>query len=268
MKRRVLALLAAAMVATMSGSVRADAKILLIGKDRDHPPRTHEYLAECKVLAKCLEQTPGVEATVSDGWPADPKALEGVDAIVLYTAVGGDLLFADPARRKQVEDLLAKGVGLVAIHWSTDASPGEAGQKQLEHLGGWFHRPPSEIPVAESTVRQADPQHPVSRGWADFPMKDEYYIKLQFAEAAKPLLRANVNGADYVVGWALERPGGGRSFATVCGHFHECFALEPFRRAVVNGILWAAQQDVPATGAPVAVTESDLELPPDPRVKP
>jgi type 1 glutamine amidotransferase len=223
-------------------------------------------MAECRLLAKVLNHSPGVEAMVSDGWPKDDAMLAGVDAIVLYTAVGGDLLFADEARRAQVEALLKQGVGLVAIHWSTDASPGIAAEKQLEHLGGWFHRPPSEIPVAESVVRQADPAHPVSRGWTDFPMKDEYYIKLKFRDGATPLLRAKVDGEDYVVGWALDRPDGGRSFATVCGHFHECFALAPFRRAVVNGILWAAKVEVPAGGAPVDVMDADLVLPPDSRV--
>ena len=146
-------------------------------------------------------------------------------------------------------------------------APGEAGDKQLEYLGGWFSPSFSEIPVRDSEIKQVAKDHPISRGWADFPMKDEYYIKLKFQEAAQPLFTANIDGTDYVVGWALERPTGGRSFGTVCGHFHECFAKEPFRKAVVNGILWAAGRQVPEEGAPVAVTEADLTLPPDPREK-
>jgi type 1 glutamine amidotransferase len=263
-----LCLLLAASGVLASGPAPAPSapkKILLVAKDRDHPPRTHEYMAESELLAKCLRQTPGVEATVVDGWPKDAKALEGVDAIVLYTAVGGDVLFQDESRRAQVEALIQKGVGLVLIHWGTDASPGIAGDKTLEHFGGWFHRPPSEIPVAESVIRNVAGTHPIGRGWTDFPMKDEYYIKLKFGETYTPIMKANVNGDDYVVGWAYDRPAGGRSFATGCGHFHECFAIEPFRKVLVNGILWAAGAEVPEAGAPVAVTDADLVLPPDPR---
>lgn len=265
--RSGLVILATGVLALGATTAPADetTRILLIGKERDHPPRTHEYMAECGLLAKCLEQTKGVETVVSDGWPTDPQVLQDLDAIVLYTAVGGNLLFADEARRAQVEELLKKGVGLVAIHWSTDAAPGIAGEKQLEHLGGWFNPSFSDIPVRDSVVKQADPDHPIARGWADFPMKDEYYIKLKFHEAARPLFTAEVDGTEYVVGWAYERPDGGRSFGTVCGHFHDCFANESFRKALVNGILWSAGVEVPEAGAPCAATEEDLTLPPDPR---
>ena len=98
-------------------------------------------------------------------------------------------------------------------------------------------------------------------------MKDEYYIKLKFQDAARPLFTANIDGTDYVVGWTSSGPTGGRSFGTVCGHFHECFAQEPFRKALVNGILWTAAAKCPKQGAPVDVTEADLTLPPDPREK-
>ncbi|RUL85267.1 ThuA domain-containing protein [Tautonia sociabilis] len=240
-------------------------KILLIGKDRDHPPATHEYMAECALLKTCLEQTPGVEAVVSNGWPTAPEAVEGVDAIVLYTANGGDVLL-DPSHREQAERLAADGVGLVALHWGTGASAGN-GPRYLELMGGWFSREiGSEIPVVDSAIRPADPSHPIARGWEATPMRDEYYIKLKHLDEARPVILAEVQGTDAPVGWIYERPGGGRSFGYVCGHFHHCFAIPAFRRSVVNGILWAAGLEVPEGGAPVEASEADLTLPPDPRV--
>jgi type 1 glutamine amidotransferase len=255
---------------TMTGPMAAIAqeedttRILLIGKDRDHPPETHEYMAECALLKTCLEQTPGVEATVSDGWPTDAGAFEGVDAIVFYTANAGDILL-HPDRREQAEALIADGVGLVALHWATGASM-ENGPDYLKIMGGWFNSMFSEIPVVDSAIRPADPDHPISRGWSDTPMRDEYYIKLKYLDEAKPVVMAEVQGTDYPVGWVYERPDGGRSFGYVCGHFHECFTIPEFRRSVVNGILWAADREVPEGGAPVEATEEDLTLPPDPRV--
>jgi type 1 glutamine amidotransferase len=262
-----------AVVSALGGSAEAgEAKttFLLIGKDRDHPPQSHEYMSECELLAKCLRQTPGVEAVVSNGWPSDPKLLESVDAIVLYTAMGGNVLAA-PQRRAQVEALLARGVGLVAIHWSTGADDGLNGVWWLDHLGGWFAFSFSKFLVRDSRVRQVHREHPICRGWSDFDFRDEYYIGLKFHPDAQPLLVASIDGQEQTIGWTYERPGGaqpGRSFGFVCGHFHECFANDSFRRSVVNAALWAAHLEVPAAGAPCDINAADLVLPPDPRTAP
>ena len=63
------------------------------------------------------------------------------------------------------------------------------------------------------------------------------------------------------------RPGGGRSFGFVGGHFHSNFGDKPFRQAVVNGILWTAGLDVPDQGAPCAITAKDMELATEPAKK-
>src|ERR1043166_4521477 len=85
-------------------------KILLIGKDLDHPRNTHTYMSDCQLLAKCLRQTEGVETVVSNGWPRDPALVKDVTAIVLHTRLGGTVLFRGPQRR-QVEKMVKQGVG-------------------------------------------------------------------------------------------------------------------------------------------------------------
>src|SRR5215471_13853543 len=94
------------------------ARILLIGKDLDHARNTHTYMSDCELLAKCLRQTKGVEAVVSNGWPKDPAVVKGVTAIVLHTRLGGTVLFGGPQRR-EVEQMVKQGVGITAIHWGT-----------------------------------------------------------------------------------------------------------------------------------------------------
>src|SRR6516162_10049619 len=89
-------------------------KILLIGKDLDHPRNTHTYMSDCELLAKCLHQTDGVETVVSNGWPKDPEVLKDVKAIVLHNRLGGTMLFRGPHRR-QAEELIKNGVGITAI---------------------------------------------------------------------------------------------------------------------------------------------------------
>lgn len=240
--------------------------VLLIGKDRDHPYQTHEYMAWCKLLAGCLEQTPGVKTIVVNGWPKDEAVLDRADAVVFYTKQAGDVLFA-PEHRKQADELLKRGVGLTAIHWGTGATGDEKGQLWLKALGGWFHNSFSKLKFATLKIRQPAEDHPVCRGWKPYDLHDEYYLKLRFAPGAKPIMTVSTDDTNYVVGWLFERADGGRSFGCVLGHFHKQFAIEPFRRSLVNGILWTLGKDIPAGGAPCKITPADMKLPPDTRKK-
>jgi hypothetical protein len=55
------------------------------------------------------------------------------------------------------------------------------------------------------------------------------------------------------------------AFATTLGHPYRNFQQEAFRRMIVNGILWAAQVEVPREGAPVQLPPEVLALPPAPK---
>lgn len=254
------------------------ATILFIGHKRDHPHKSHEYLAASRLLARCVERTPGVRGVVSDGWPKDAASLEGVRAICLYTSPGGNLLLHRKARAA-AEKLLARGVGLVALHWSTAAEGKDVGQPYLEALGGRFSFDFSGLRTDVVSLRAEAKDHPILRGWKPLELRDEIYLDLRFMPKATPLLiaelparpadpRAKVAATpkrDQVVAWAYERPGGGRSFGCTLGHFHENFGVEGLRRLIVNGILWTAKIDPPANGAAVPISPADLDVPPDTR---
>jgi type 1 glutamine amidotransferase len=265
MYRKLLFTVAAWLLAsTALVAAEKKVKVLLIGKDLDHPRNTHTYLSDCELLAKCLRQTNGVEAVVSNGWPKDPATVQGVTAIVLHTRLGGTVLFRGPQRR-QVEEMMRQGVGLTAIHWGTGAETPEGGP-WLQAMGGWFNAEGdgfSRYLVQTSRLRQTDPGHPVCRGWSDFDLREEYYFDLCFLPGARPLMETVIEGKNYPIGWVYERrhSQGGRSFGFVGGHFHDNFGIKAFRQAVVNGILWTAHVDVPENGAPIAITPKDMELP-------
>ena len=242
------------------------AKILLIGKDLDHARNTHTYMSDCELLARCLNQTDGVQTVLSNGWPNDPAVIKGVTAIVLHTRLGGSVLFRGPQRR-QVEEMLKQGLGVTAIHWGTGAETPEGGP-WLQTMGGWFNAEGdgfSKYLVQTSKLRQADHRHPVCRGWSDFDLREEYYFKLCFLPEAHPVMNTVIEGKDYPIGWVYERRNSksGRSFGFVGGHFHDNFGTTAFRQAVVNGILWTAHMDIPEKGAPISLTPKDMELPPE-----
>jgi len=69
------------------GQPREKVRILVVPTALDHPWNSHMYDHECKLLVRCLNQNPGVEAFLSPDldWPKDPKVLEGVGSIVFYS---------------------------------------------------------------------------------------------------------------------------------------------------------------------------------------
>ena len=259
--------LSLALTLILAGAATADepasTKIVLIPTKPDHPPATHMYEFECRLLAKCLNQTRGVNAVVSPDfdWPEDPEVIAGAKSIVYYSRPAGDILL-DPSRRDEVRKLLQSGVGLACIHWATAAEK-QHGEEWLRTLGGWFHFAHSSLAVEKQTLVQVDKDHPICRGWKEYDLRDEFYLNLKFHERTQSLLKVTVAGKEQVVAWTLQRDDdkNGRSFGTTLGHFHDNFAIADFRRLLVNGILWTAHVEVPSDGAPVEVTDEDLKLP-------
>ena len=240
-------------------------RIVVIATAPDHAWNTHMYSEECKLLVRCLNQNPGVDAVFSADldWPKDPKVLEGVKGIVFYSRAAGDIVF-DPKRRKETAKLFDSGVGFATIHWATAANDAKMGPDYLELLGGWFHLNHSGLNVGKYPLQQIDSVHPVCNGWVPYPLHDEIYLNLKYHPATKPLVKVTIGGKDQTVAWVLERkgPNGGRSFGTTLGHFHDNFRIEAFRRMIVNGILWSAGLEVPKDGAKVSATKEELTLPP------
>lgn len=244
-------------------------KIVLIWTPPDHPFASHMYESECRLLAKCLSQSPGIEAIVSPDpqWPKDPALLDNAAAIVFYSRYAGDIVLSD-AHRSQFLKLMNSGAGYCAIHWSTKANDPALLPQYIDILGGAFHEQPGwGLKTDRRPLIQNDPAHPTSRGWKPFDLHEEWYLGTKLHERAHPLISVRIDDHDQVLAWAFDRAspaGPGRSFGATLGHFHENFTLEPFRRAIVNGILWSAHINIPESGAPVALTPEDMKLPPDP----
>ncbi|MCA9041890.1 MAG: ThuA domain-containing protein [Planctomycetaceae bacterium] len=241
------------------------AKVLFIGKQPDHPFATHMYLHTSEILAKCLKLNGDIETVVSDGWPQDKSVLEGIDTIVIYTTPAAEFLLDSPYR-DQVMEQLDKGVGLVTIHWASsifEKNLDRLGPVWMSYMGGtWISN--VGLHTGKSHLKQLAPNHPVCNGWEEYEIRDEYYLNPSITEAT-PVLEVMANDKPVVVGWAFEREkNNGRSYATTLGHFYDNFQQEPFRRMVVNAILWTAHVDVPEEGAKVNLSEADLALPEKP----
>jgi type 1 glutamine amidotransferase len=282
-------LLACAALAEPAPALGAD-KIVLIAGRPSHGRGEHEFNAGCKLLAKCLAQVPGVEPVVVEGgWPKDESVFEGAKTLVFFMDGGGGHPMIQPERLETIQKLTDKGVGLVCLHYAVEVPKGKPGDKFLDWLGGYYE---SGFSTNPHWIAQVDklPEHPITRGVKPFAVRDEWYFNIRFRPEMKevtPIVVAKpddatrkgtssaprgpyrhiveASGRDEVLGWAVERAGGGRGFGFTGAHFHKNWGDADFRKLVLNAILWTAKRDVPSDGFESKLTDGDLTENLDPK---
>ncbi len=225
----------------------------------------HDYLGGCKALEQFLRQTPGVEVRiVTDGWPEDTKIFDQASCVVFYTDGGGKQAFLNSPERIEAMDQLAKrGAGLVFIHQAVDF-PAEHADRARGWLGGIYLASKSGRGHWPSTHVDF-PNHPISRGVTAWKVNDGWLNKIDFVSGMQGITPLVWSGKQYagsrsgldadIVGWAYERPNGGRTFCFTGLDAHSAWSLVGMRQLVVNGVLWSAGQSVPESGAPCAISD-------------
>jgi type 1 glutamine amidotransferase len=270
----------------------AGKKIVLVAGPPSHGPGDHEHRAGCLLLAKCLNQVPGIQTVVvSNGWPADVKVFDGAAAIAIYSDGGEGHPFIQGDRLKAIGHLMNQGVGLGCIHYAVEVPKNKGGPELLSWTGGYFEAWWSVNPFWEAEFKTL-PDHPVTRGVKPFKARDEWYYHMRFPEGMKgvtPILTAlppasTLNRPDDAHGnnpqvrkavlenkepqhlmWVCERADGGRGFGFTGGHPHALWADDNFRKVVLNALLWIAKVEVPANGVESTVTADELKPNLDPK---
>jgi type 1 glutamine amidotransferase len=265
MLRNLLAVLALT-ISTTAMAADAPKKLLLLGQGPDgHPPQTHEYLAGLKVLHKCLQSVKGLEVTLvhaDEPWKDGPELIERADGVVLFLSEGVKWLRHDPRRRDALAKMLARGGGVVVLHWAMGTRDASNIEDGIKLLGGCHGGPDRKYKVLETDV-QIVGKHPITTGIRDFRVKEEFYYQLKFASpegSVQPLLKAKIEDQPYTVCWAWERPAGGRAFGFSGFHFHDNWHREEYRRLAAQAVLWTMKLPIPAEGLRVEVTEEDLKV--------
>jgi type 1 glutamine amidotransferase len=267
-------------------SAPAPKKIVFISGQPSHGPMSHEHRAGNIILARALAAadlniTPIV--LPEDGYPRDPSILTDADTIVVFaTGHAGHLL--NP-HLDEFDALMKRGIGVVMIHWATEAEKGKPGEKFLEWMGGFCDLDWSVNPHWAPEF-ETFPDHPIAEGVEPFNTHDEWYYHMRFVddlEGVTPILsalpgpktlrrpdgersgnpqvrRAVANGESQHVAWAYERPDGkGRGFGFTGAHDHVNWQDDNFRKIVLNAILWTAHAEVPRGGVSSA-TPTDTEI--------
>ena len=229
----------------------------------------HDYIAGCKCLEHLLAKTPQVTTSlVLDGWPADESIFDNAASIVFYTDGGGKQAFlSSPQRIDRLERLARAGVGLVMVHQAVDFPQNHA-DRALSWLGGIYiagtsgrgHWPSHHVDF---------PVHAITRGVTPWEVKDGWLNELKFVEGMKGITPLVWSGKKYegsragldadIVGYAYDRPDGGRSFSFTGLDAHSAWSLAGMRQLMVNGVLWSAHVEIPAEGAACEVDQAKLD---------
>ncbi|MES2694744.1 MAG: ThuA domain-containing protein, partial [Verrucomicrobiota bacterium] len=236
-----------------------------------------------------------------NGWPKDEGVFEGADAVVFYMDGGGkhEAVQEGGARLAKIDEWVKRGVSIGAMHYGVEVVATQAGAQFKRWIGGHYENAFSCNPIWEPMFTEF-PKHPTTRGVKPFQAKDEWYFNMRFVEGFSaekssktagvtftPILVAKpsdaVRDGPYVspkgpyphiqaakgqpeaMMWVVERPDGGRGMGFTGGHFHDNWAIDDYRKVVLNALVWLAKADVPANGIESKLTADDLKANLDPK---
>lgn len=253
-RRTALALGVLALSWLAPGAVYAQKKnptgtkaLLLSGGQREH----HGYRDQAFALARRLEDTGRYRVTiVEDAAVLETPALAKYDMIILTADRRDDEFRFTPAQQRALLDFVRAGHGFVSIHGADNAAKDWLPEWR-DMLGGVFSHvglPDGKVRKGAYTVKIVDPNSPVTRGLADFPLKDELYYHMQMKHDVKPLATVDHDGGTWPVAWTRTF-GSGRVFHTPLGHRDfgpdkvDPLGDPNLARLVGRGIDWAAGRD-------------------------
>lgn len=263
------------------GSAPAEeTKIVFIAGDRSHASGEHEFRAGCLLLAEALNEESGLEVealVLGTDWAKDKSKVEDADALVIYADASSGI--AD--QWDYIDELMAKGTGLMLMHYAVHPSKEMADKYQRRWVGATME---DNYSVNPHWVAELKPMkdHPIARGVSEtFESFDEFYYNMRFQEdrdevmdlitavPTRERMRRYINmwdwhgveglGKDQALMWGVKRDDGGRGVGFTGGHYHKNWALDDFRTVVLNAIVWTAGMDVPEGGVKSEpVTEDEL----------
>ncbi|KAI1343647.1 Crp/FNR family transcriptional regulator [Xylariaceae sp. FL0016] len=196
---------------------------------------------------ECIEEL-GTDSQSFTVETSDDAALMNIDylsqfKVLVFLSTTGEFLTED--QLLALQQFVNAGGGFVGIH---AASAGMYSSQWYGDLVGAFFVNHPEIQNATVNVENRD--HVIVSGFPQqrFEWVDEWYnfdrnprnettILLTVDETT---YQNGAMGSDHPLAWCREFDGG-RFFYTTMGHYDAAYQDEPFRKHLLNGILWAAK---------------------------
>ena len=273
MKRLVLVTLAfvlqLSLAALSAAAAETPLRVYIRSGPKTHGPGAHDhprFLAEWVPLLNAR----GAKATGGNTFPTAAQFAE-TDVLVIHAQEGGNI--TDPADRKNLNDFLARGGGIVVIH-AASVSKDTDWYKTI--IGGSWRQGTTKWLEAPMHLYFTDRAHPISRDVSNWSMNDEIYYDMDLLPEAHVLAtaytpksidtggkgnkEAQARAAEAVAKnkavniydiqpqmWTYERTVAGaakpyRAFVSIPGHLYVNFDRPNYRSILLRGIAWAGQR--------------------------
>ena len=256
-------------------------KILFLAGNPSHGSGDHEFRAGCMILADKLNNSGlPVEAKVHYyGWPKDESIFDGIDACIIYADAGGRFGEKYEFLNNKVKK---DGMGIMFMHYGVHPKK-DVGEKYFKPWIGAYMDDFQSVNPHWIADLQPVTKEEISRGVPPFTAFDEFYFNMVWPtkdECCRPVAVATptpekivryINmwnmhgekcfGKEQALMWCRDPKveEGGRGVGFVGGHYHRNWAVDEFRKLVLNAIVWTARMEVPKEGVPAGkVTEADL----------
>ena len=247
-------------------------QVLFIAGNTKHRHGVHEYRAGSYLLANALNESGlPIEAKVHwYGWPEDESIFDGVDACIIYADSGGQFGEKYSFLDQKVKD----GMGIMFMHYGVHPTK-EVGEKYYKSwIGGYYDNAFSVNPswIADLKTKAG---HPISRGLqAPFKTYDELYWNLNIDSKSSQvyplvtaiptkqnmvrygsskfwnILAAKKLGTEQSIIWCRDPKEGARGAGFVGGHYHKNWAIDNYRKMILNTIAWVSRVEIPENGVP------------------
>ncbi|MBC8114830.1 MAG: ThuA domain-containing protein, partial [Candidatus Saccharimonas sp.] len=212
-------------------------RVLLVAGAKDHGPGEHDYPAWLKAWSELLRGAEGVTVETAMEWPS-PEQLAAADTIAFFQKG-----VWNSERALAIDAHLAKGGGLVYIHWAVEAGAEAPAFAQRIGLASnaaklKFRHGPLDLGF------ESGKDHPIGRNFDSVHFHDESYWQMQGDPSKIKLIASGIeDGEPRPLFWTLE-PSKGRVFVSILGHYSWTFDDPLFRILLLRGIAWSAKEPV------------------------
>ncbi|HUQ71769.1 MAG TPA: ThuA domain-containing protein, partial [Planctomycetaceae bacterium] len=222
--------------ASPSGTVRP-LNVLLVAGAKDHGPGEHDYPAWLRAWSELLAGADGVTVSTAMEWPS-PGQLRSADIIAFFQKGSWTL-----ERAEAIDAHLAKGGGLVYIHWAVEGGPEAPAFAQRIGLASHaakikYRHGPLDLGF------ESGHDHPIGRNFDKVHFHDEsYWLMLGDPSQIRVIATGIEDGEPRPLFWCLE-PKRGRVFVSILGHYSWTFDDPLFRILLLRGLAWSAKESV------------------------
>lgn len=239
-----------AIVSVFAADAPAPLRVFLRCGPKSHGPGDHDHPAFARDWQPMLTQA-GMKVSVGDAdakgvqtFPSDEE-LARTDVLVIHRQAGGDF---KPDEKNRVEKFAARGGSFVVIHAGAVAGNDASADFYKDLVGGSWRQKVTKWREGPMELKFVDKEHVITKGIADFGMKDEIYYDMDLradihALATAPTPKKKGDGFEAQTQlWTYEKPGAQRAFVFIPGHTYVNFSRTDVKLLLLRGIAWAGRQ--------------------------